>query len=245
MLLGPRHVTDRVIDTLDLVRRVVPPGAVGSRQAQVELLLVVRLPGNVERDVADGHNAAAVARNRTRENDGIARRRGGGQDDGVDAPPGRQPPRCLKHSFLNVALWALTADHSGVRAEGKCKVDALGIEVDAEHLASSRLEDLHGEEADQTQSDDRHRFAESHVGLSHALHGDRAHGHEGALVEADLLRQVVARLISRRSAHGEQHAEVLRHPHDLGVTRITPTSARDAVAHPESAVFGCLGHDAR
>src|SRR5439155_23522811 len=141
---GPRHIPDRVIDTLFLVRRVVPPWAVGSRQTQLELLLVVRLSGDVERDVTDGHNAAAVAGNRTSENDGVARRRGGGQDDGVDAPAGREPPRGLKHSFLHVALWAAAADHSGVRAEGKCAVDALGIKVDAEHLASSRLEDLHG-----------------------------------------------------------------------------------------------------
>ena len=52
-LLGPADVPGRVVDAVELVAGVVPAGPVGPGEPDVEFLLVVGVPGQVELHLAD------------------------------------------------------------------------------------------------------------------------------------------------------------------------------------------------
>ena len=58
--LGPAHVPGRVVDAVQLVAGVIPARAVGPGEPDVELLVVVRVPGQVQPGLADVHHPGPV-----------------------------------------------------------------------------------------------------------------------------------------------------------------------------------------
>src|SRR5207302_11109662 len=60
--LGPADIPGRVVHTVELVAGVVPPGTVGTGEAEVQLLLVELVPGEVEATLPDVDDAGSVAR---------------------------------------------------------------------------------------------------------------------------------------------------------------------------------------
>ena len=60
--LGPANVAGRVVDALELVTDVVATRPIGPREADVQLLVVVGVPGQVEARLSDVHHAGTVPR---------------------------------------------------------------------------------------------------------------------------------------------------------------------------------------
>src|SRR6185503_14309705 len=59
--LRPAHVAGRVVDALELVAVVVASRPVGTREPDLELLVVVRVPGQVELGLADVDDPGSIA----------------------------------------------------------------------------------------------------------------------------------------------------------------------------------------
>ncbi len=83
--LGPADVAGRVVDALQLVPVVVPAGAVGPGEPDVEFLVVVRVPGQVELGLADVDDPGPVAGQPGRRLDRSVGRAAGGEQDVVGA----------------------------------------------------------------------------------------------------------------------------------------------------------------
>ncbi len=96
--LGPAHVTRGVVDALELVAVVVAARAVGAREPDVELLLVVGVPRQVEPGLADVDDARTVPREPRGELDWAVAVPAGGEEDVVGAEAAgrrmRSPARC-------------------------------------------------------------------------------------------------------------------------------------------------------
>ena len=80
-------------------------------------------------------------------------------------------------------------------------------------------EELHRELADEAEADHARGLAELRLGAPHPLHRDRADGRE--------------RGVLRTHTGADGHAEVRRHPVDLGVQRVLVPRARDELADGE------------
>ena len=81
--LGPADIPDRVVDAALLVGRVVASGAVGAREADVQLLGVVLGPGQVEAALADVDDPRPVAGQLGGELDRLVGVAAGGEEDVV------------------------------------------------------------------------------------------------------------------------------------------------------------------
>src|SRR4029453_16023623 len=86
--LGPADVADRVVDPALLVDRVIAAGAVGAREADVQLLGVVVVPGQVQPALADVDHAGTVARQLSGQLDGLVGVAAGGEEDVGGTRPG-------------------------------------------------------------------------------------------------------------------------------------------------------------
>ena len=82
--LRPAHVADWVVDAVELVPVVVATGPVRTREADVELLLVVGVPREIEPALPDVDDSGTVARESRRDVDRFVGRPAGGEEHVVD-----------------------------------------------------------------------------------------------------------------------------------------------------------------
>lgn len=207
--LGPAHVADRVVPPLQLVRRVVAPGAVTAREPDVELLLVVRVPREVQAALADVDDPAAVPAEPGGQLDGLVAAAAGGQVHLVHAvAAGEFGDGCLDGSGRGIPAGR------GAQALGELAAHRVGVGPDDTDPRGG--EELHHELPDQAEADDKGHLAELRLALADALHRDRPDGAEGR--------------VPRREAVRHRGVEVLRHPVQLGVQRVLIAGAGHEVA---------------
>src|SRR5207302_10987761 len=89
--LGPAHVADRIVAPFLLVCCVITARTVGTRNAEVKFLLVVRLSLDVHSDRSYSNDDGAVTRYGTRQIDRVAAGRFSGDQNTVNA----SATRCL------------------------------------------------------------------------------------------------------------------------------------------------------
>jgi hypothetical protein len=91
--------------------------------------------------------------------------------------------------------------------------------VEADDLDPGGHEQPHDELTDQAETDDACHLAQLRLRATYALHGDGTHGREGGLLRGDPVRNA--------------HAEVHRHPVELGVQGELVAGRGDDVSHGE------------
>jgi hypothetical protein len=104
-----------------------------------------------------------------------------------------------------------------LRAEPACHLQLARIEVDSEHSAPMRAQELRGHDANQPHAGHHDRLAERRLHEPNALQGDRAQHRKRCLFVGD--------------SFGDLCAEIDRHTDDLRVLAV----ARDAIADRESS----------
>ena len=197
--LGPAHVAGRVVDALELVAVVVASRPVGAREPDLELLVVVRVPGQVELGLADVDDPGAIAGQPRGDLDGAVRVAARGKQHVV----GAQPAGPLVEHALDLGDPGVVR-HGAGEGPGLLGRAAPCLDgVEAHDLDAGRDEEPHGELADESEADHAGGLAEGGLGAADALHGDRSDGGE--------------RGVLGRDTGGHRDAEVDRHPVDLGV----------------------------
>ncbi|AUX21507.1 uncharacterized protein SOCEGT47_019930 [Sorangium cellulosum] len=221
--LRPAHVADRVVVAALLVRGIVAPRAVAARDDELQLLVVVRLARDLDRHHPDRHHAGPVARDVTRGDQRLVRRRRGRDHHRVRADPARERAHDLDRIVAR-------GHHAGDRPARLRPLDLGRVEIDADDVAAVRREELHRDLPEQPEADHHHARPERRAREPHAVQRDRAHGHERGL------------LVRHRVGH--PHHEVQRHRVDLRVVREARARARDAIAAREARRPGAHLRDA-
>src|SRR5690242_9718719 len=103
----------------------------------------------------------AIARDVAREHDRIIVRSRRGYDHGVGAAPVGEAIRLTDD--------VVTAQEREVDAVLLCELDLPWIDIDADHAAPARAQQLHRELSDQSEADHDDRLAELRLGLPHTL----------------------------------------------------------------------------
>ena len=209
---GPADVAGRVVDALQLVPVVVPARAVGPGEPDVEFLVVVGVPGQVELGLADVDHPGPVPGQLGR---GLDRRVGGaarGQEDMVGTAATGQLVQRGRHG--GQAL--LVRGRAGHRARLLGQPAASLDHVQPDDPDTGRDQQPDHQLADQAEADDQGGLAELRLGAAHALHGDGAHGGERGVF----------------GGHAPRHrgAQVDRDPVVLGVQRELVAGRRDQLA---------------
>ncbi len=109
-LLGPADVAHRIVNALLFVGRVVTTRPVRTRQAQLQLLLVVRVARNVQANHPDRHDDRPVARQARCEYHRVARIRGGGDEDRIGAAAERERAHLLHEVRVGAQARRVSAD---------------------------------------------------------------------------------------------------------------------------------------
>jgi len=207
---GPAHVAGRVVEAALFVGGVVAAGAVGARDLEIELFVVVEGARDVEADGADGDDTAAVAGEQASQLDGVVGAGVGADQDDIEAgalaegQPGG---------------FGLAAQGAG-DAQGAGQLETGGGEIDAKDGAAGGARHLGGEQAEQAEADDGDALAELGRGQAQAVEGDGAEGGEGGLLEFERVGQA-----------GEQ---VARDAGVFGVDGEAAAGAGDALAELEA-----------
>ncbi len=161
--------------------RVVATGAVRTREAEVELLLVVGAPRQVELALADVHDRGPVPGQAGRDLGRLV----GGPTGHEEHPVGAESARHPGQERLSTAARPSSSGAAHKHRAGLLgQPAALGHDVEADHLHARGHEQAHDELAHQAQADDTGGVADLGVALAHALHGDGADGGEGGEARA-------------------------------------------------------------
>ena len=224
-LLGPADVAGRVVNAVELVPGVVPARPVGPGEPDVEFLLVVGVPRQVELHLADVDDPGAVAGQLHGRLDRAVAVAAGGQEHVVRAAAAGDLGELGEHGVQVVR-------RPGRHGAGLLRQPAaLGHRVDADRLHAGRREQPDHQLADQAEADDGGGLAELHLGAAHALHRDGGHGGE--------------RGVLGQHPGGDSRAQVDRHPVVLGVQRLLVAGAGDELADLELLrALANLGDDA-
>ena len=102
----------------------------------------------------------------------------------------------------------------------RARPDAALVEIDADHTAAVRAQELHGQLAEDPEADDDERLAERRDGPADALEGDRAQASPCSPPGIP-------------GSSGIGHRQVARNANDLGVVRGLRAGARNAIADLE------------
>ena len=220
--LGPPDVARRVVDALQLVALVVPAGAVGPGEPDVQLLVVVGVPGQVEPGLADVDDPGPVPGQLHRGLDRAVGRAARGQEHVVGAAAAGQ----LAQRLLDRGD-ALVGRGGAGGGAGLLGPQAAVLEhVQPDHPDPGRDQQPDHELADQAEADHAGGLAQLRLGPADAVHGDRADGGEGGVLGLHL------------TGHG--HAHVDRDPVVLGVQRVLVPGRGDQLADVE--LLGALAH---
>ncbi len=152
--LGPAHVADRVVPPLQLVLRVVTAGSVTAGEPDVELLLVVRVPGQVQTALADVDDPAAVPAEPGGQLDGLVVGAAGGQIHLVHAVTAGE----FGDGGLHGRGRGIAAGR-GAQPLGEFAAHRIGVDADDAHPGGGQQ--LHHQLSDQPEADDQRHLAQS------------------------------------------------------------------------------------
>ena len=212
---GPADVAGGVVDALELVSVVVAPGSVGPGEPDVEFLVVVGVPGQVQLGLADVHDAGAVPGQPGRGLDRPVGRPAGGQEDVVGpATAGDLGERPLDR------VDAVADGRGAQRRPGLLGQPAALLDhVEPDDTDPGRDQQADHQLADQAEADDAGRVAQA--GPRHAAR------------RASRWRRRWRRRRARAGPLGDRGAQVGRDPVVLGVQRVLVARRRDQLADPE------------
>ncbi len=206
--LRPPDVARRVVDAVHFIPGVVATRSVRSGEPEVEFLLVVVVPWQVELALADVHDCGPVA-GQTRCQ---LHRLVGGAACHQEHPVRTKATGCPRQRLLgrddSIVVWGRAEHGPGLLGESATVL----VEIEADHQRPRGHEKLDHQLADQAQSDDTCGVSDLHVTLTHPLEGDRTDGGKGGQLGRD--------------AVGQGHTEIRRHPIDLSVERVLVAGAR-------------------
>ena len=226
--LGPADVARRVIKPFDLVVRVVTARAVRAGEPDVQLLLVVGVPGQVQLALADVDHGGPVASQTGRRLDRGVGGAAGHKEHPVGPQAARRGGQVLLDGGQPVGVRSGAEEGAGLLGQPA----ALRHHVNTDDPHPGGDQQLDDELADQAQADHASGIPELGAGLADALHGDGTDGGEGGHLGAD--------------AVGHRHAQVLRYPVDLRMQGKLVAGAGHQL--PDLELFRAppdLGHHAR
>ena len=225
--LGPANVAGRVVDALELVAVVVPARTVGPGEADVQFLVVVGVPRQVESGLADVHHPGPVPREPCGHLDRPVRVTAGGQQDVVRT----QPSGPVEQHLLDLAQARLVGCGAAQRA-GLLRGPAAGLDhVQAHDLDAGGDQEPDDELTDQPEPDHTGGLAERDLGAPDALHRDRPDRGERGVLGGNTVRH--------------RDAQVRRYPVDLRVQGELVARGGDHLADRELLRAGTdLDHDA-
>ncbi len=166
--LGPADVAGGVVDALELVAVVVAARAVGAGEPDVELLLVVVVPGQVHPGLADVDDPCAVTGEAGSDLHRLVGAAAGRQEHVVAAEASTVPPRDGLHRRETVGIGPGAGERPCLLGHLATRLDG----VDADHLHPGRDEQADDELTDQPEPDDARHLAELRLGATYALHRD-------------------------------------------------------------------------
>ena len=217
----PAYVRERIIAPFRLVGRIVPPRAVRRAHQEIDLLAVEHRPIHGEADVADDDHGTLGARDLHREVDDAVRFRGRRDDRAIGTGAAGQ----VAHQRLQrVGIAGAAVEPERARAS-----DARRIEIEADHPAAGRLQELYRDVADEAEPEHRHALAELRRRAPHALHRDRADRRRCGLLQRAAVRHTAD--------------EIARHTHVVGVVRLPGSRRGNEVTRHEVVHAGADRHD--
>ncbi len=176
---GPAHETSGIVLPALLVGRVVAPGAVGTRHLEIDLFVVVQRAGDVQTDRANCHDLPTIARQQAGQLNGVVGARVRADQNHIEPPPLGESRR---------GAFGIGTQHSG-GAHLAGQLNALRGEIHPENGAARGPGDAHGQQAEQSQPDDRDALAHLRVSQAKTMQGDGAQGGEGGTFKIDVVWQ--------------------------------------------------------
>src|SRR5439155_10040980 len=207
---GPSNIADRIISALLLVSCVVAAGAVRTRDAELEFLLVIKLALDVHSDCAHGNNCSMIASDFCGQVYGIAAGSFRGNQYGIHTISARLPETEVEEVGCR--------RNNSICAEASCQLSALGRDVHTEDSATRRFQDLRRQLPEQSESDHGDNVAEFDLGNANPMQRNCAHGGKGGFLESDW--RVESKFCHQKPWHTSE----------LCVNRISSTSAGDAIS---------------
>ena len=220
--LGPADVARRVVDALELVPVVISPRTVGPGEADVQLLVVVGVPGQIQPGLADVDDAGAVPGQLHRGLDRSVRRAASRQEHVVGAAAAGDLGERLRRGGHALVVGGGAERRAGLLGPLAAVLD----HIEADHADPGGDEQADHKLADQAQADHAGGFPQLGLGAAHAVHGDRPDGREGSVLG--------------QNAPRDGHAHVDRDPVVLGVQRVLVAGRCHQLAHVE--LLGTASH---
>ena len=219
--LGPAHVASRVIDAVEFVAVVVSTRSVGSGKADVQLLVVIGVPRQVEPRLPDVDHPSSVPGKARCHLDRSVRVTTGGQQDVVRA----QACGAVEKNSLDLAQARLV--RCGTRqGTGLLRSPAPSLHhVQAHDLHAGGDEESHDELTDEPEPDHTCGLTQRDFRAPDTLHGDRAHRCECSVFGGNAVRYGDAQ-IGRYPIHLRVEGElVARRRHQLTDRELLRTRA--------------------
>ncbi len=213
--LGPANVARWIVHSGKLVNVVVATRAVGPREPDVQLLVVVGVPRQVQLELADVDDACPVARQSSRRLDGPVGGATGHQEHVVGTPAARQLGQGPLDA-VDAFIVGRVARHGTVLLGQRAP---LPHDVETHHPHPGGHQELGDELAHQAEPDHAGCVPQLGLGPAHPVHGDGTDGGEG----------------SQRGGQtvGHRHAKVDGNPVDLGVQGVLVAGARHELSQAE------------
>ena len=183
-----------------------------------QFLVVVGPPRDLHADGADDDHACTVATDFAGEHDGIVGAGRGADENAVYATAVAQH----RDGASDIPL----AVHPCIRSKLEGQGDLSVVEIDAEHLAARRPQELRRDLADQSEADDGESLAERRRRRSDALERDRTNREEGGRVIADAVGNLRAEFLGN-----EVHFRVVRHLRARAGNPVADGDSGDALPH--------------
>ena len=191
--------------------RIVSSRTVATRDDDLELLLVVGLARDLDRQQAHDGHARPVPRQLPRQSQRLCRR--------AEAVMTTESAPCPRDTPGPPQRRRRTRDGARDRTTGHRAIDLAAIDVDPDDVASVRRKKLDRDLADEPETDHDHHVSELRANEPHSLKCDRADRDERGFLVAYLV--------------GHVHREVLRNGVHFGVVRVPCAGACHAIAASE------------
>ena len=197
--LGPPHIASWVVDSFDFVLRVISAGTVRAGEPEVEFLLVVIIPRQIQLHLANVDHRCSVPCEACRKFHRLIGGTSSNEENAVGTKSARGFEQRLFHCPRSVVVRRSAQKSAGLLRQ----TASFLVWVQSDHLNAGGHEQLHDQLPDQTQADNARGISDLDVSLANPLQSDRAHSGK--------CRQL------RRHAIGYGHTEIGRYPVDFGM----------------------------
>ena len=191
-LLGPPHISQRIILPLLLILRVVAPGPVGAGHLKTQLFLVKICAGQLKPCNAHQNDPAAFAAHMGRLSNRIIALGRRGDNHGIN--PAASGPLLSGRYGIHTRrqIHCLSAE---LARHGK----PAPIKVQAQHSTTLRLQQLDSQQANQAQPTNNHGLADCRLRKTDPLQADSRNDSKGCLLVGHLLWNPSTQI--RRNGH--------------------------------------------